>query len=142
MSIISQIFDPLDIISPVIIKLKIILQHLWKLKFERDELQNIIQNLLIFSQEFLNVRANRKRQKCTSIFPAKQAHSRLACMDCKFKLTNIYTFTITRVDISYGTFNLAEVSHATSIAPQRNFWTGRSKSSILVSRLDLEYYSF
>lgn len=37
LSIISQIFDPLGIIGPVIIKAKIILQHLWKLKLEWDE---------------------------------------------------------------------------------------------------------
>lgn len=37
LSIISQIFDPLGIIGPVVIKAKIILQQLWKLKVKWDE---------------------------------------------------------------------------------------------------------
>ena len=47
---IAQIFDPLGLVGPVVIRAKIILQHIWQLKLGWDE--NLPQNLYIMWMEF------------------------------------------------------------------------------------------
>ncbi|KAJ8977812.1 hypothetical protein NQ317_000069 [Molorchus minor] len=52
LSIISQVFDPLGLVGPYVVKAKLILQTLWVLKLDWDE--SIPQDLFIKWQEFYN----------------------------------------------------------------------------------------
>lgn len=51
MSNVAQLFDPLDLISPIIIKRKIILQNLWQLKLTWD--QSVPLNIFPTWKEFV-----------------------------------------------------------------------------------------
>ena len=58
LSIISQIFDPLGLIGPVVIKSKIILQKLWLLKLDWDDIipSNYHKDIKQFFEDFRSIR--------------------------------------------------------------------------------------
>jgi hypothetical protein len=72
LSVIAQLWDPLGLISPIIIKAKLILQKMWSLRLSWDERvpDELHQKWTQFISDLMNVNNIKVNRKMLTLFPA------------------------------------------------------------------------
>jgi hypothetical protein len=72
LSVIAQLWDPLGLISPIIIKAKLILQKMWSLRLSWDERvpDELHQMWTQFISDLMNVNNIKVNRKILTLFPA------------------------------------------------------------------------